>query len=431
MLGCQIDATGRYQGRALALIRPRTVEQIQFVVGACSSGGLPLVAQGGNTGLVGGGVPRDGEVVLSLGGLNSIGEVDLVANQVVVGAGVTLGAVQELAAQAGLEFPLDHPARNAATIGGSIATNAGGALAMRHGTMKQRVSGLEAVLAGGGVIRRMGGLLKDNAGFDVPSLIVGSEGTLGVITAARLQLEPARPQRLTALLGAPDLDSALQILAALRPLEGLEAVDFLDDRCMDLVRTRRRLRDPLDEEAGCYLVAQLAGADDPAPALVEALSSLSWEPATAVATDTAGRGRLWAYRELINESLREAGVPHKLDVAVPLAAVPAFCEAVRETVASRLPSASTYLYGHLGDGNVHVNVIGPDPDDDTADELVLQLACELGGTISAEHGIGIAKTRYLGLCRSPEDIATMIAIKAALDPGQVLGRGRILAAAAV
>lgn len=428
LLGCQIDATGRYGGRALALIRPRTVAEVQFAVGACSAAGLPLVAQGGNTGLVGGGVPRDGEVVLSLGRLDAIAEVDHAANQVVVGAGATLGAVQELAARSGLEFPLDHPARIAATIGGSIATNAGGALALRHGTMKQRVAGLEAVLPAGGVVSRMSGLFKDNAGLDLPSLIVGSEGTLGVITAARLQLEPARPQRITALLGAPDFEAAQQILAALRPLEGLEAVDFLDDRCMDLVRGRRRLRDPLDEEAGCYLVAQVAGTDDPAPALVEALSVLSWEPATAVAIDTAGRARLWAYRELINESLREVGIPHKLDVAVPLAALPEFCEAVRREVADRLPDASTYLYGHIGDGNVHVNVLGPDPDDDTADELVLRLACERGGTISAEHGIGIAKTRYLDLCRSPEDIAAMIAIKAALDPANVLGRGRILEA---
>ncbi|MFT3864306.1 MAG: FAD-binding oxidoreductase [Solirubrobacterales bacterium] len=420
--GYEADITGRYGGRAAALARPRDRDEVAAVVAACAAIGMPLVPQGGNTGLVGGGVPRDGEVVLSLTGLDWVGEVDTASNQVSVGAGATLERVQEAARRAGLEFPLDHPARASATIGGGVATDAGGAPALRHGTMRRRVVGLEVVLADGGVVSRMEGLLKDNAGFDLPALLVGSEGTLGVITAVRLQLEPAAGQRLAALFGVGGYDQALELLGGLRAVPGLEAADFFDAACMTLVRERRALPAPLAGEHGLYVIAQCAGRGDFVTELAEALEPLSFEPEVAVAESTAERERLWAYRELLNESIREEGVPHKLDIAVPIARLPEFAAAA--TVAAG--DARLFLYGHLGDGNVHVNLLGPGPDDDGPDERILRLATGLGGTISAEHGVGVAKRRYLSLCRSERDIAAMRALKRALDPDGILAPGRVL-----
>jgi FAD/FMN-containing dehydrogenase len=420
--GYERDITGRFGGRGAALARPRDRDEVAALVAACAAVGQPLVPQGGNTGLVGGGVPRDGEVVLSLAGLDWIGPVDPASNQVSVGAGATLERVQEAARAAGLEFPLDHPARASATIGGSIATNAGGAPALRHGTMRRRVVGLEFVLADGGVVSRMDGLLKDNAGFDLPALMVGSEGTLGVITAARLQLEPAAGARLAALFGVGGFGEALELLECLRSVPGLEAADFFDPASMRLVRARRALPAPLVTEHGLYVIAQYAGRADFATELAEALESLSFEPDVAVAESTAERERLWAYRELLNESIREEGVPHKLDVSVPIARLPTFAARAGEEVGD----ARLFLYGHLGDGNVHVNVLGPGPDDEEVDERILRLATGLGGTISAEHGVGFAKRRYLSLCRSERDIAAMRALKRALDPAGILAPGRII-----
>jgi FAD/FMN-containing dehydrogenase len=424
LAGHETDITGRFHGRAVALARPRDRAEVAALVAACAAVGQPLVAQGGNTGLVGGGVPRDGEIVLSLTALDWVGEVDRASDQLAAGAGATLEQVQDAARRATLEFPLDFPSRGSATIGGGIATDAGGALALRHGTMRRRVVGLEVVLADGSTISRMDGLMKDNAGFDIPALLVGSEGTLGIITAARLQLEPSAGRRLAAMFGVGDLEEAIALLEQLRTVPGLEAVDFLDEACMRLVRERLALRAPLAGEHPLYVIAQFAGDRDVTAELADSLAALSFEPDVVVAEGIADRQRLWAYREAINESIRELGIPHKLDVAVPIAQLPSFVAATADAVGD----ARLFNYGHLGDGNVHVNFLGPEPDDDRIDARILGIACDLGGTISAEHGVGLAKRRYLSLCRSEADIAAMQALKRALDPDGILAPGRILEA---
>jgi len=428
LAGYETDITGRFVGSALAVARPREAEQVAAVVAACHAAAVPIVIQGGNTGLVGGGVPREGgkELVLSLTALDWVGEVDPDSNQLDVGAGTTLEAAQRAAAAAGLELPIDHPARASATIGGMVATDAGGALALRHGTMRRRVAGLELVLADGSRVTRMAGLLKDNAGYNLPALVVGSEGTLAVITAVRLQLEPAQPFRLTALFGLRDLRAAIDLLRVLRGVPGLEAADLLDAASMELVREQRGLRAPLAGEHGIYVVSQLAAAEDVTAELAAAVEGIDPEPEVAVASDTAGRGELWAYREAVNESIRATGVPHKLDVCLPIAALAAYDAALRERIAAAFPDARFYIYGHVGDGNLHVNLVGPAPDDDGVDDLVLRCTAEFGGTISAEHGVGIAKGRYLSLCRSGADIEAMRALKRALDPTDLLGPGRVL-----
>ena len=420
------DILGRFPGAAVAVARPRDAAEVVAVVSACAARGLPLVPQGGATGLVGGAVPRAGELVLSLRGVNRLGPVDADANQVSVGAGTTLEAVQQHAHAAGLRLPIDHPARASATIGGMVATDAGGALAVRHGTMRRRVVGLEVVLANGSIVTRMAGLLKDNAGYDLPALLVGSEGTLGVITAVRLQLEPTEPFAIAALFGVEDLRAGLDLLRVLRDVPGLEAADFFDADCMRLVRAHRQLRDPLGAERGIYVVAQCAAAEDVTESLAEAAEQIPDDPAVVAATDTRGREELWAYRELLNEAIRGQGVPHKLDVGLPLAAIPDFDRDVRERLAAAYPRGRLYMYGHIGDGNLHVNIVGPDPEDEGVDELVLRCTSEHGGTISAEHGVGRAKRRYLSLCRSPADIAAMTALKRALDPDGLLAPGRML-----
>jgi FAD/FMN-containing dehydrogenase len=419
------DILGRFPGSAQAVARPTDTAGVAAVVGACAEVGQPLVPQGGATGLVGGAVPTDGELVLSLRGLDRVGEVDHDANQLDVGAGVTLEAAQAAARAAGLELPIDHPARASATIGGMVATNAGGALARRHGTMRRRVVGVEVVLADGAVVSRMAGLLKDNAGYDLPALLIGSEGTLGVITAVRLQLEPASSFRIAALFGVVDLRAGLDLLRTLRGVPGLEAADFFDADCMRLVRDHRELRDPLGREHGFYLIAQCAADEDVTEQLATA-AEIAGDPDVVAASDSRGREELWAYRELLNEAIRAVGVPHKLDIALPLAAIPPFDREIRRRLADRFPEARLYIYGHLGDGNLHVNVVGPDPADDGVDELVLRCTAEYGGTISAEHGIGRAKRRYLSLCRSAADIAAMTALKRALDPAGLLAPGRVL-----
>jgi FAD/FMN-containing dehydrogenase len=416
------DATGRYGGTAVAAVRPRDTAEVGSVIEACVRHEVPFVPQGGNTGMVGGGVPRDGELVVSLRSIDGVGAVDADACQIEVGAGATLETVQAAARAARLELPIDLGARSAATVGGMVATNAGGPLALRHGSMRARVVGLEAFVPGAGLVTRMSGLLKDNAGYDLTSLLVGSEGTLGVITAARLALTPAMPFKVVALCGVESFDDGLRILRRAREVAGLEAVDFLDGAGMELVRSHRRLPSPLSAHYPVYLVVQCAATTDMTEQLADALDV----PDVAAATDTGGRERLWLYRESLNEAIRASGVPHKLDIAVPIGTIPELATTLHRRIAEADPTWRTYLYGHLGDGNVHVTVLGPAAHDDSVEELVLTCVAELGGTISAEHGVGRSKRRWLHLCRTDADVAAMTAVKRAVDPLGLAAPGRVL-----
>jgi FAD/FMN-containing dehydrogenase len=306
-----------------------------------------------------------------------------------------------------------------------VATDAGGAQVLRHGTMRARVAGLEAVLADGRVLRRLSGLVKDNAGYDLPALLVGSEGTLAVITAARLALVPAPARVVTALLGLGALDDAVELVARLRAaLPSLQAADvFLADG-LDLVCAHRRLPPPFPDPHAVYVIVECGAAEDPTEALAGALEKETAVADVAVADDTARRTALWTYREALNEAVNAAGVPHKLDVSVPQAALAAFAREVVDVIEDAAPGARTILWGHLGDGNLHVNVLGAGIDG--VDEPVLRLVAAHGGSISAEHGIGVAKRAWLGLTRSPEEIAAMTAIKRALDPVGMLNPGAVL-----
>lgn len=428
----ETDWTRRFSGPAALVVRPGRTEEVAAVVRACAAARTAVVTQGGNTGLVGGSVPPpDGDppVVLSTARLKDLGEPDPIAAQITAGAGVTLAALRFAAGSAGLEFPVDLAARDSATVGGMIATNAGGLHVLRFGSMRAQVVGLEAVLADGSVVSRLGGLVKDNTGYDISQLLVGSEGTLGIITAARLRLVPRHPEKVVALLGLAGVRDALSVLDFVRRrVEGLQAAELFFAGGLELVRSYASLPDPLPSGWPVYVVLESAGLSDPGDQLFAALADLGLpDDATAVADDPAGQARLWAYRERHTEAVSALGVPHKLDVTLPLARLAEFCEAVGGVVAGCGPDYRMVLFGHAGDGNLHVNVVGPDPDDEAVDEAVLRLVASMGGSISAEHGIGRAKAGWLALSRSDTEIAAMRSLKGALDPDGLLNPGVLFA----
>jgi FAD/FMN-containing dehydrogenase len=418
----ETDWTRRYHGAARLVVRPSDTEHVAAVLAACRSAGAAVVPQGGNTGLVGGGVPRGGEVVLSLGRLTELEPVDMTAGQVTAGAGVTLAALQQHVRDAGFGFGVDLASRDSATIGGMIATNAGGIHVLRYGPMRAQIVGIEAVLADGSVIRRMPGLTKDNTGYDIPGLLAGSEGTLAVVTRAHLKLVPQLAARATALLAVDGIAPALAILGRLRGVPSLDAVELFFASGVDLVCKHAGLPLPFGKPYSTYLLAECAADSDPSNELVAALDGAGFLD-SAIASERPQREALWAYRERHTESINAEGVPHKLDVALPLARLAEFEATVRPRLQAAAPEARAIIFGHIGDGNLHVNVLGLAADDDRATDAVLRLVAELGGSISAEHGIGVAKVRWLHLTRAPEDIAAMRAIKAALDPAQMLNPG--------
>jgi FAD/FMN-containing dehydrogenase len=432
--GYVTDWTRRWSGEAACVVRPADAEQLAAVMVACTAAGAAVIPQGGNTGLVGGSVPRTHldrpQVVVSLARLRDVHAVDESAGEVTVGAGATLAAVQRAARVAGLAFGVDLGARESATIGGMIATNAGGIQVLRHGPMRQQLIGLEAVLADGTLVRRLPGLVKDNTGYHLPSLLAGSEGTLAVVTRARLRLVPLLPRRAVALVALDGAQEAVALTGELRRrLPNLIAAELFFADGMDLVLRHAGGSSPFSVPHPAFLLAEVEGRTDPTDELLDAIEANDALVRDAVmCTDESERERVWRLRERHTESVNAEGIPHKLDIAVPVQRLDEYVRLVRQAIAEVAPGAHLYLYGHVGDGNLHVNVIGPPPEDESVDAAVLELAIGMGGTISAEHGIGVAKTGWLEADRGPASVAVMRAIKRALDPGGVLNPGVILPA---
>jgi len=430
----QTDWSRRWSGEAVAVVRPADANQVAAVLAACRQAGAVVIPQGGNTGLVGGSVPRAvcdrPQVVLALSRLRSLEPVDTAAAEVTVGAGATLVAVQAHARTANLAVGVDLGARDTATIGGMVAANAGGVQVLRHGPMRAQLVGIEAGLVDGSVVRRLPGLVKDNTGYHLPSLLAGSEGTLAVVTRVRLRLVPLLPRRTVALLAVGGPDEAVDVSSELRHrLPSLLAAELFFDDGMDLVLRHAGGERPFRDHHPAYLLVEVEGAGDPTDELVAAIAAAGdGVRDTALASDPAGRERLWALRERHTESVNAEGIPHKLDVAVPIGRLAAYAQEVRGAIEAAWPGARTYLYGHLGDGNLHVNVLGPPPEDEAVDNAVLRLAIAMGGTISAEHGIGVAKVGWLEADRGTADVAAMRAIKRAFDPDEVLNPGVLFAA---
>ena len=412
------DWTGRYRGDARAVVRPQTVDQVSSILHACNIAGIDVVPQGGNTGLVGGSVPAPGSgaVVLSLTRLNSMGPIDPATGQVTVGAGVTLSALHAHAHAAGWSFGVDLAARDSATIGGMVATNAGGIHVVGNGMMRKQVLGLEAVLATGEVIRSMSGLAKNNTGYDLTQLLCGSEGTLGVITEVSLQLIRPRDTELI-LAGCDSVAAALKI--ASRFAGRLAAAEIMD-------------------RSGIESVSRVIGIAVPFPTsfhvLVEVTGGVSADSLedlehVTLAMDARDRENYWALRERITEAMAAecTGVSHKLDISVPLADL----DTVYREITAYLDQPGVrdvVLFGHLMDGNFHV-FFTTDADgsvEQALDTAVLELVAVHGGSISAEHGVGHMKADHLHLSRSAAEIASMRGIKAALDPEGILNPGVLL-----
>jgi FAD/FMN-containing dehydrogenase len=364
--------------------------------------------------------------VLSTLRLDAVEEVDRVAGEVTVGAGATLAAVQEAARVTGWDVGVDLGARDSATIGGMVATNAGGVNVVRHGPMRDRLLGFEAVRADGSILRRLPGMPKDNTGYDLRGLLAGSEGTLALITRVRLRLVPLLRHRAVAIVGFGDPSSAVSAASQLRRgLGSVLALELFGDAGLDLVMKHASVAAPFPRRMPVYLLIEVASDDlDPSDALVSALDALNVDEASvAIASDGSGRHRLWQLRERHTEAINAEGVPHKLDVSVPAARYAELVERSPRAVAAVDPGARTLVYGHVGDGNLHVNVLGPAPDDDRTDSAVLELVLQLGGSVSAEHGIGVAKVPWLVRDRGEVAVAAMRALKAAWDPAGILNPG--------
>ena len=422
------DWTRRFGGPCLAVVRPGSVDEISQILRACASAGVPVLPQGGNTGLVGGSVPAASggqpPVIISLLRLTELGEVDELSGQVTVGAGATLGELQRHAVLAGWRYGVDLAARDSATIGGTVATNAGGIHVIAHGMTRAQVVGIEAVLADGSVITHLSGMLKDNTGYDLAALLCGSEGTLGVITAVRVRLHRPLGRTTVSLIGVGSYSEALELMSRAgvasdsnAPGSRLLAAEVIDEPSMDLVCAVADLPWPLEQRWPIVVLLEVVdGGDGSGLPLDESADAV-------VAFDAADQLRLWAYRERQAEAYGTTGVVHKLDVSVPL---PKLAACADELVAllGTLPEAETFgIFGHLADGNMHVEIVGPEADDLRVDLAVLECVARYGGSISAEHGVGRAKAADLHLCRSAAEIAAMRAIKGALDPQGLMNPG--------
>ena len=419
LAGRSIDWTGRYRGSASALVRPGSTDEVAAVLRSCRDAGVRVTVQGGRTSLVAGTVPEHDDVLLSTERLNGIGDVDAAARRVRVGAGVTLSQAQHAAATAGLLIGVDLTSRDSATIGGMVSTNAGGLHTVCYGAMGKQVLGLEVALPDGSVLRPCAPAGAPNTGYDLTALFAGAEGTLGVITAVDLRLHPIPAHRATALCGFADLDALVSAARILRDVEIIAALELIDGRAIALADEHLGLSAPRGE--AWLLLVELAAAADPSEALAATLADTLDRVAAcaepSVGLDRATQLRLWQTRESIAEVVGLFGPPVKFDVSLPFSAISAFARDSDRLIHRCAPDAIPVLFGHIGEGNLHLNVLRCGTDDESRiyPEMMKLIAAH-GGNVSSEHGVGSRKRGYLAMSRPPADIAAMRAIKNALDP---------------
>ncbi len=410
-----VDWTGRYRGTARALVRPGSAEEVAAVLKACRDDGIAVTVQGGRTSLVAGTVPEHDDVLLSTERLTRIGDVDTVERQVRVEAGVTLADLQRAAAGAGLLFGVDLAARDSATVGGMASTNAGGLRTVRYGTMGTQVVGLDVALPDGSLMHRHSRVRHDNTGYDLAALFVGAEGTLGIITAVDLRLHPQPAHRVTAVCGFADLAALVSTGRVLRDLECIAALELVDGRAAGLAA--EHFDTPAPVSGDWLLLAELAGGSDPTERLAAVLDSAPLAGPAAVGTDPVGCQRLWQLREAMAEVVGLFGPPVKFDVSLPLSAIPAFAADSSALIARHAPRALPILFGHVGEGNLHLNVLRCDAArEESIYPEMMELIASHHGNVSSEHGVGSRKRAYLPMSRQPADIAVMRKVKAALDP---------------
>jgi FAD/FMN-containing dehydrogenase len=415
LAGRSVDHTGRYRGRASALVRPGSADEVAEVLRVCRDAGTHVTIQGGRTSLVAGTVPERDDVLLSTERLCTVGDVDTIERRVEAGAGATLAAVQHAATAAGLVFGVDLAARDTATVGGMASTNAGGLRTVRYGNMGEQVIGLDVALPDGSVLRRHSQVRADNTGYDLPALFVGAEGTLGVITALDLRLHPDPPHRVTAVCGFEDLDALVDAGRLFRDLDGIAALELIDGRASALTDEHLGVAAPV--RGNWLLLVELAADHDQTERLADALEGVRTCGEPAVSVDVAAQQRLWRVRESLAEVLGVYGPPLKFDVSLPLSAVAVFARDAKALLHRHAPDAIGVLFGHIGEGNLHLNVLRCDEQQERdLYAAMMDLIAECGGNVSSEHGVGSRKRRYVGMSREAADIAAMRTVKTAFDP---------------
>ena len=430
------DWTRVYAPEAGVIALPRSTDEVVRVVNLCRTHGVAIVPSGGRTGLAGGAMAARGELVLSLTRMRRMEPVDLLGNTVRVQAGTVTEAVHSHCAEQGLTWPVDFASKGSSTVGGNIATNAGGVKVIRYGLTRQWVLGLQVVLASGEVLELNGALEKNNTGTDLRQLFIGSEGTLGVVTEATLKLVRI-PEKLDVFLFAvPDLAGVLRLFReARRAPFTLSAFEFFTDRCLARVERHRKLSPPFEQPATHYVLVEAEGADADR---IESWSTSLFEQEVVsdgvLARDRTQAAGFWALRESISESLAATGLPYKNDVALPIAELEAFCAELHAVFEARYAGWEIALFGHIGDGNLHINIMKPEGLDTAAfrartkqaDHDLFELVRRHHGSISAEHGIGLLKKDYLSYSRSPEELTLLRTLKRALDPLNLLNPGKVI-----
>lgn len=441
--GALVEPRGLFRGQALAFVRPGSTEEVAAVAAYCNGARIGIVPQGGNTGLVGGQTPDESgdEIILSTQRLKAVREVDSHADVMICEAGVTLAEAQAAALIVDRLFPLSLAAEGTCTVGGNVATNAGGVTVIAYGNTRELVTGVEAVLADGRIVHALSKLRKDNTGYDVKDLFVGSEGTLGIVTAASLRLFPNPRARATAFVGLKSPTAALDLLRLARDRLGGGIVSFelIGRMGHDITVGNKLARAPLASAHPWYVLieaaAQIPGGFDEAfaNALEEALTRGIVEDA-AIAASQGQRNEFWRLRESIPEAQIREGGSIKHDVSVAVGDVPAFIAEATRAVEAFEPGCRVVCFGHLGDGNMHFNVSQPIGADkaaylsrwDAMNEVVHEIVMRMGGSYSAEHGIGRLKRELLARTKDPAALAAMRAVKAALDPNGVMNPGKVL-----
>ena len=437
------DWRKRYRGRALAVVRPASTQEVAGVVKACAQHGVAVVPQGGNTGLVGGSVPDESgqQVVLSLGRMRQVRALDTANLTMTVDAGVILAQAQAAAAEAGLLFPLSLAAEGSCTIGGNLATNAGGTQVLRYGNARELCLGLEVVTAQGEVWEGLSGLRKDNTGYDLRDLFVGSEGTLGVITGATLKLFPAPPAKVTALAACSSIDQTVALLHRARQCLDAQLTGFeiMAEAALQLVAHHfPALAQPLPPTPWCVLL-EASGPEAACRAAMEQVLEAALEAEEihdAALADNLGQAKaMWHLRESIPLAQSQDGLNIKHDVSLPVSAIPEFVRTMGQHLSEAVPGVRLITFGHLGDGNLHYNVQAPvgqaaaeflERHEALINSWVYDDILQRGGSFSAEHGIGALKRDELVQRKSPVAVAMMRAIKQALDPQGVLNPGKVL-----
>ncbi|XUU59940.1 FAD-binding oxidoreductase [Erythrobacter sp. HA6-11] len=442
------DWRGRFTGKALGLASPANTQEVAAFVKLCSKHSIPIVPQGGNSGMVGGATPDEGgaSVLLSLRRMNAVRDFDIEAKQIIVDAGLVLQTLHEIVEDKGLRFPLTLGGKGSATIGGLIATNAGGTQVLRHGTMRAQVLGIEAVLADGQVFDALTSLKKDNRGFDLKQLLIGSEGTLGIVTGATLQLLPAIDQRVVAWVGVPSIHAARALLVKLEKkfAEELEGFEVMPAHCLSSVLHHLPdARSPLEGENAWHALIELVVSNDAAQPtrerlevlLADELDSERIEDAV-LATNERQAEDFWLLRDSVAPAEKEIAPAVQHDISVPVAKMPDFIEAAGPQVEERFPGTRAVSFGHLGDGNIHFHVLAPTDavrgewernEGKVISSFVYDLTTQWGGSISAEHGIGQMKIAELSRLNDPVALHLMRSVKQALDPQGLLNPGKLVA----